>query len=113
MHAVFVEMPAFSRHRAAYLDNDGFCALQQFLLRAPEAGDVIMGTGGLRKLRFSDDRRQHGKRGGLRVIYFHWLAGSQFWLFTLYGKGVQDDLDATQKRLLKRMLQAELLARIT
>lgn len=59
MHAVFVEMPAFSRHRAANLDNDGLCALQQFLLRAPEAGDVIVGTGGLRKLRFSDDRRQH------------------------------------------------------
>ncbi|MDQ1063869.1 toxin [Stenotrophomonas rhizophila] len=113
MHAVFVEMPAFSRHRAAYLDNDGLCALQQFLLRAPEAGDVIVGTGGLRKLRFSDDRRQRGKRGGLRVIYFHWPAGSQFWLFTLYGKGVQDDLDAMQKRLLKRMLEAVLLARTT
>jgi len=88
MHAVFVEMPAFSRHRAAYLDNDGLCALQRFLLWAPEAGDVIVGTGGLRKLRFSDDRRQRGK-------------------------GVQDDLDAMQKRLLKRMLEAELLARTT
>jgi len=51
--------------------------------------------------------------GGLRVIYFHWPAGSQFWLFTLYGKGVQDDLDAMQKRLLKKMLEAELLARTT
>jgi len=47
------------------------------------------------------------------VIYFHWPAGSQFWLFTLYGKGVQDDLDAMQKRLLKKMLEAELLARTT
>ena len=52
----------------------------------PEAGDVIPGTGGLRKLRFADERRGKGKRGGLRVIYYWWDPGSQFWLFTIYDK---------------------------
>lgn len=113
MRAVFVELPAFSRHRARHLDNDAFCALQQYLLRDPNAGDVIMGSGGLRKLRFTDDRRQRGKRGGLRVIYYRWQAGSQFWLFTIYGKGIQDDLDAAQLKLLRSMLEAEILARTT
>jgi hypothetical protein len=74
-------------------------------------GDVIQGTGGLRKVRFMDVRRNKGKRGGLRVIYYFWLGGAQFWLFTLYGKGEQDDLSFAQKKLLKQLLDAELKAR--
>lgn len=44
----------------------------------------------------ANERRQKGKRGGIRVIYHWWLEGAQFWLFTLYGKGVQDDLNETR-----------------
>ena len=44
----------------------------------PEAGDQIVGTGGLRKLRFGDLRRGKGKRGGLRVIYYFWTGGPEF-----------------------------------
>jgi hypothetical protein len=62
--AVFVELPAFERFRADYLDDEAFGKLQQLLMTTPEAGDVIEGTGGLRKVRFADKRR--GKRGGLR-----------------------------------------------
>ena len=51
----------------------------------PDAGDLIEGTGGLRKLRY-DARRGKGQRGGLRVIYYWWDGGLQFWLFTLYDK---------------------------
>src|SRR3954462_2923048 len=47
-----------------------------------EVGDVIAGIGGLRKTRFGDPRPRKGKRGGLRIIYFWWKAGAQFWLFT-------------------------------
>ena len=46
--------------------------LQTTLMKSPAAGDVIEGTGGLRKLRFADVRRGKGKRGGLRVIYYWW-----------------------------------------
>lgn len=69
------------------------------------------GTGGLRKLRFADERRGKGKRGGLRVIYFWWDEGLQFWLFTLYDKGELDDLDAGQRRQLRSRIKAELEAR--
>lgn len=68
MKALFVELPAFSRYRADYLDDEGFRALQNELVESPEKGDVIEGTGGLRKLRRPDQRRGKGKRGGLRVI---------------------------------------------
>jgi len=47
----------------------------------------------------------------LRVIYFHWLAGRQFWLFTLYDKDEVSDLTAVQRRAFKKVLEAELEAR--
>lgn len=112
MKAIFVELPAFTRHRAAYLNDEGFRSLQLTMMKNPEAGDVIEGTGGLRKLRHGDSRRGKGKRGGLRVIYYWWNGGAQFWLFTLYDKDEMDDLSAKEKRLLKEMLKAELEASI-
>jgi len=76
--AVFVELPAFERRRADYLDDAAFRDLQDALMKNPDAGQVIEGTGGLRKMRFADARRGKGKRGGLRVIYYWWGAGMQF-----------------------------------
>lgn len=110
MKALFVELPAFSRYRTDYLD-DGFHALQNSLMTHPCAGDLIEGTGGLRKLRQADARRGKGKRGGLRIIYFWWEAGKQFWLFTLYDKNEMGDLSAKDKKALKEMIRMELEAR--
>jgi len=106
--AEFVELPAFERHRAQYLDDDGFPHLQLELMCNPEAGEVVEGTGGLRKVRFGDSRRGKGKRGGLRVIYYWWCAGSQFWLFTIYDKDEKVDLTPVQRKALKTMIKAEL-----
>jgi len=109
--AVFVELPPFERHRANYLDDDAFLRLQRLLMLNPEAGALIPGTGGLRKLRFADERRGKGKRGGLRVIYYWWDAGLQFWLFTIYDKDGMSDLTKAQRETLKRMIKDELEAR--
>ena len=109
--AVFLELPPFERHRAEYLDDDAFRKLQSVLMLNPEAGDLIPGTGGLRKLRFADERRGKGKRGGLRVIYYWWDSGSQFWLFTVYDKDEMADLTAPQRKDLKEMIKKELDAR--
>lgn len=111
MKAVFVELPAFERHRADYLDDDAFRVLENLLMKHPEAGNPIPDTGGLRKLRFADTRRGKGKRGGLRVIYYWWDAGFQFWLFTLYDKNEMADLTPQQRKALKGMIKAELEAR--
>ncbi len=81
------------------------------LMQTPVVGNVIQSTGGLRKVRFADEKRQKGKRGSIRVIYYWWSGGAQFWLFTLYGKAVQDDLDASQKKALKSLLDVEVNAR--
>ena len=76
MKAVFVELPAFERKRSRYLDDDGLRQLQLVLISNPLLGDVIEGTGGLRKLRYRDIRRGKGTRGGLRVIYYYWAVWS-------------------------------------
>jgi hypothetical protein len=111
MRALFVELPAFERHRSSYLDDEAFGDLQQELLERPDSGDVIPGTGGLRKVRFADARRGKGKRGGLRIIYFWWEQRSRFWLFAVYSKDEVEDLSQKEKRILKGMLEAELKAR--
>ena len=111
MKALFVELPAFSRHRAEYLSDEDFRRLQNDLLKNPAAGDVIQGTGGLRELRQADPRRGKGRRGGLRVIYFWWEARRQIWLFTLYDKDEMADLSPDERKALRDMLKRELEAR--
>jgi hypothetical protein len=70
LKALFIELPPFERYRQAYLADNDYRNLQNFLLLSPKAGDVIAGTGGLRKFRFGDPRRGKGKRGKLIGVGF-------------------------------------------
>ena len=81
MDAVFVELPPFEAHREEYMDDRTYADFQQELMKDPEAGDVIQGTGGLRKIRFKDSNKGKGKRGGIRVIYYWWSEEKEFLLF--------------------------------
>jgi hypothetical protein len=106
-----IETPAFSRLLPSYLDDIEYGLLQGALLRTPHRGDLMPGTGGFRKLRWSDARRKKGRRGGLRVIYYVLDAEDQIWLFTIYDKDDVDDLTVKQCRTLKHAIQEELRAR--
>jgi len=108
MKATFVELPPFERIRKDYMDDGAYRLFQIELMDNPTAGDVIEGTGGLRKLRQVDPRRGKGKRGGLRVIYCWWSGGDEFWLFTVYDKDQADDLTPEQRKVLKLLLKNEL-----
>jgi hypothetical protein len=107
----FIEAPVFTQVLADYLGDDDYRALQIYLAREPEAGDVITGTGGFRKLRWADRRRGKGKRGGLRVIYYHLMADAQIWLMTVYDKDEAEDLSPGERRLLKAAVETELAQR--
>lgn len=109
----FIEAPLFARHLHEFLTDDEYRDLQQELAREPEAGDVIPGTGGFRKLRWADARRGKEKRGGLRVIYYHFPSDSQIWLLTIYDKDTMKDLTPAEKRILKAAIQKEAQARAT
>ena len=73
----FIESSAFQRLCSVYLDDDEYAELQQYMMQNPEAGQLVRGSGGVRKLRWV--RPGMGKRGGLRVIYFVRYEPDEFW----------------------------------
>jgi mRNA-degrading endonuclease RelE of RelBE toxin-antitoxin system len=80
----FVESRLFTSLVHRYLSDDEYAALQKALADSPEAGDVIRGSGGVRKLRWGLSGR--GKRGGIRVIYYLRSRQGEIWMLTLYAK---------------------------
>ncbi|MGD0479828.1 MAG: transcriptional regulator [Terracidiphilus sp.] len=109
----FIEAPVFNRYLSEYLGEEDYRALQGKLATNPELGNVLADTGGFRKLRWADPRRGKGRRGGLRIIYYHFASDHQIWLMTLYDKDECSDLTAKEKKALKAVLQQELHARET
>jgi hypothetical protein len=97
----------FTRAITALLTDLEYSQLQHELVANPNAGDVIPGTGGLRKLRWGEARRRKGKRGGIRVIYYWHVRGSLMYMLLAYSKGQQDDLTPNEKRLLKQLIAEE------
>jgi hypothetical protein len=100
---VFIETPVFTRKVQELLSDEAYSAFQWYLALNPDAGDVIRDTGGLRKVRWSV--AGSGKRGGVRVIYFHITAQAQVRLLLIYRKGVKDDLTAAEKKTLRKLNQ--------
>jgi len=86
----FIETRLFSRLVRNYLSEDDYCKLQSELIENPEAGAVVCGSGGVRKLRWAATGR--GKRGGYRVIYFVRRPESVIWMLTIYPKNVTDSI---------------------
>lgn len=102
--AIFFETPVFTRRVVTLLNDDDYAALQQALAQNPKAGDVIQGSGGLRKLRWGMEGR--GKRSGARLIYYYAVSKEQFYMLLIYGKNEQDDLSADQLHALRRAVEA-------
>ena len=98
---MFIESSVFDRVRSHYLADDEYSELQQFMMQRPEAGAMVRGSGGVRKLRWR--RESAGKRGGLRVIYFVRYQPNEFWMLTLYAKAKQENAPA---HILKRLKEA-------
>ncbi len=107
----FLEAPAFTGHVSRYLTDDEYRELQNRMAAAPLLGDMISGTGGFRKLRWTDPRRGKGRRGGLRVIYYYFPGEQQIWLMTLYEKDEASALTPKEKQGLKSAIETELRAR--
>ena len=108
MKAIFIELSSSSARRLDYLTDDEFRKFQNVLMKSPKAGNVIAGTGGLRKIRIADSRRGKGKRGGLRTIYYWQDDEAKFWLFMIYDKDEMDDLSKDDKKELKKLLEEAL-----
>lgn len=88
----FIETSVFTRLLYSYLSEDEYLGLQSYLLVRPDAGDIVPGSGGVRKLRWASKGR--GKRGGVRVIYYWKQNDAEIWLLTLYAKNEASSIPA-------------------
>ena len=88
----FIKTRLFTKLVLDYLSDEEYSALQEALMRTPEAGPVIAGSGGVRKLRWGAPGR--GKRGGYRVIYYVRRAQGIIWMLTMYPKNVAENIPA-------------------
>ncbi len=106
MRRIFFQTQTFSKK----LDSRGGQALllriEEEILKNPEAGATIAGTGGVRKLRIEDHERQKGKRGGFRVLYLDLPECQETFLITFYGKDEADDLSPEGKKTVARLVAA-------
>src|SRR5260370_10458949 len=103
----FIEAPAFSRYVSDYLADEEYRELQGRLALNPELGDLIPGTGGVRKLRWADPRRRKGRRGGLRNIYYYIIGEQKVWLITIYAKNKATHLSPKKKKAIRSALETE------
>ena len=100
---VFVELTPFIAFRVAHWSDEDLRRLQMFLLATPDAGDVIPGGSGLRKLRWTAQGR--GKRGGARVIYYRHVPEERIYLIYAYVKSAQADLTREQIKSLAQVMK--------
>lgn len=99
----FIETRLFTRLVQDYLGDDEYRRLQIALLENPEAGDIIPGSGGIRKVRWRAPGR--GKRGGYRVIYYAKITQGMIWMLTMYPKNVTENIPANVLRQIRKEIE--------
>ena len=100
----FVETKLFTGLVQSYLSDEEYAALQLSIAANPEAGDIVRGSGGVRKMRWSGSGR--GKRGGIRVIYYLRSARGEIWMLTVYAKNEADSIPAHVLKRIKEEIDA-------
>jgi hypothetical protein len=99
---VFVETTVFSSWIFEYLNDEEYREFQTYLMENPEVGKIIRGSGGIRKIRWTWQKR--GKSGGIRVIYYWAKAREQIYLLTAYRKSERETIDkATLAKIAKQL----------
>ena len=98
-----VEMPPFIRQTDKIWSDEERQAFVDHIARNPEAGDIIPGTGGIRKIRWM--RKGMGKRGGARVIYFYHHMDAPLYLIAAYAKAKQEDVSPDEKKVITALAE--------
>ncbi len=102
---VVIDTPIFTRRIQATLSDEEYRLLQNHLVNRPDSGKLMPGSGGLRKVRWAAGG--HGKRGGIRVIYYWFVSPEVVLMLFVYLKNERDDLTPDQLKQLKRIVEGE------
>lgn len=100
---VIIETSIFTRQIQGLLTAEEYRQLQIVLVNRPDTGTVIVGSGGLRKIRWG--KQSKGKRGGVRVIYYWAVGQEQLLMLFVYPKSERDDLTAAQLKILRQIVE--------
>lgn len=98
---IFIEASTFTKLLPKYLSDDEYRGLQSYLMQKPDAGDIVKGAGGIRKVRWASDGK--GKSGGVRVIYYWKTADHEIWMLTIYSKSERSTIPG---HILKQIAEA-------
>ena len=102
---VIIETSVFTKQVQKLLSDEEYQLLQSALVKRPDVGSLIRGSGGLRKMRWTAQGR--GKRGGSRVIYYWAVSQDKLLMLLIYPKNVRDDLSREQLSILRKIVEAE------
>jgi hypothetical protein len=95
--------PLFTKQVHDYLTDDEYGAFQEHLAANPDMGDVVRGSGGVRKVRWC--RQGTGKSGGVRVLYFARTEAGEIWLLLIYAKSAVDSIPGHILKALKKEME--------
>ena len=98
---IFIETSRFTKLLSEYLSDDEYRMLQWHLQEKPDAGDIVRGSGGVRKVRWAPEGK--GKSGGVRVIYYWKKSEYEIWMLTIYSKSERESIPG---HLLKKIAEA-------
>jgi len=102
---VFIETSLFTKLLTSYLSDDDYRGLQSYLLQKPDAGDIVRGSGGVRKIRWAPQGK--GKSGGIRVMYYWKKSDHEIWMLTIYSKSERATISGHQLKQISEAIRHE------
>ncbi len=102
---IIIETSILTRQVQKLLSDDEYRMLQAALVANPELGTIIVGSSGIRKVRWG--RRGRGKQGGVRIIYYWAVVQDQILMLLIYAKSEQDDLSPEQLKIVRKIVEEE------
>ncbi len=96
----------FTKQIRKLIPDDEYREFQQEILFNPAAGNIIKGSGGLRKIRWRSAAK--GKRGGIRIIYYWFIEDHEIYLLLAYGKNEKENLSPKEVKILRTLIEENL-----